>query len=28
MAQGRITHLGTSAEVQEIVSEAYFGAPV
>jgi branched-chain amino acid transport system ATP-binding protein len=28
MAQGRITHVGTAAEVQEIVSEAYFGAPV
>jgi ABC-type branched-subunit amino acid transport system ATPase component/ABC-type branched-subunit amino acid transport system permease subunit len=28
MAQGRITHMGTAAEVKEIVSEAYFGAPV
>jgi branched-chain amino acid transport system ATP-binding protein len=28
MAQGRITHRGTAAEVTAIVSEAYFGAPV
>ncbi|MEY2438402.1 MAG: branched-chain amino acid transport system permease protein livM [Acidimicrobiaceae bacterium] len=28
MAQGRITHMGDAAAVTEIVSEAYFGAPV
>jgi branched-chain amino acid transport system ATP-binding protein len=28
MAQGRITHSGTAADITAIVSEAYFGAPV